>query len=271
MIKASVLLPMFRSKHIAWVQLESLCRQVRVDFEWELLIAEELHDETLGEALVRSYETRLESVGCTRLQYTPVRGWITLGAKWKMLLLQTSPSSALFFPSAADIYSAPQRLSRLHRLFLKYPDGDWFIPATAIDYDILTGKAVMRDMEQMRTLNKPDIAGFAAAGSLLRQAAALFKVDQMITLVDGKIWAYCKQIRPQGMKIIRDYSAMWKYGLNVNGLGNISDRTDVFSLKIGAPWVPYPNDLARTIPKDVLNRLKGCAQFVPHHTRKVPP
>lgn len=262
---------MFRSKYIAWLQLESLCRQNPVDFEWELLIAEELHDETFGEALVRSYQTRLESRSCTRLQYTPVRKWITLGAKWKMLIQQTSPSSTLFFPSAADIYSAPQRLSRLYSLHLDHPDGDWFIPATAIDYDILTRRAVVRDIDQMRTLKKPDVAGLAAAGLILREAAELFKVEQMITLVDSKIWAYSKLARPKGIKIIRDHSDMWRYGINVNGLGNISDRTDVFSLKIGLPWVPYTNDLADTIPKDVLLRLKDCVQFVPHHTRKVPP
>ena len=48
MIEASVTLPLFRSQYIAWLQLESLCRQQDVDFEWELLIAEEQGDETIG-------------------------------------------------------------------------------------------------------------------------------------------------------------------------------------------------------------------------------
>ena len=40
-IEFSVRMPMFRSKYIAWLALESLCRQKGVNFEWELITAEE--------------------------------------------------------------------------------------------------------------------------------------------------------------------------------------------------------------------------------------
>ena len=41
MIEYSVRMPMFRVKYIAWLALESLCRQKGVTFEWELVMAEE--------------------------------------------------------------------------------------------------------------------------------------------------------------------------------------------------------------------------------------
>jgi len=50
MIELTVGIPMFRSRHIGWLALESLCRQKDIDFKWELLIMEE--EESLGEEKV---------------------------------------------------------------------------------------------------------------------------------------------------------------------------------------------------------------------------
>ena len=41
-ILLSVALPMYSAQSIAWLAMESLCRQ-ECDFEWELLIAEETY------------------------------------------------------------------------------------------------------------------------------------------------------------------------------------------------------------------------------------
>ncbi|MBA7678489.1 hypothetical protein ES703_86765 [subsurface metagenome] len=262
---------MFRTAYIAWLQLESLCRQRGVTFQWELIVAEELGDETFGEAQVNRYQKRLQEVGCTRIDYTPLETWITLGAKWKLLIERSSPSSILFFLQGADSYSAPQRLHTLYTLYNDHPTGDWFIPFTGIDYDLSSGKALYRDPANLKILNKADIHGNAASSSLLRDAAMLFKTETMVSLVDGKIWAYCKSVRPQGMKVIRDSTDMWKYGFSLNGFGNISDPATIFSPQFRSLFIPYPYNLADTIPKDILDRLSSCIQFLPLHTRKVPP
>ncbi len=62
MIKGTVALPVWNSKDIAWLCMESLCNQI-VDFKWELLVFEEKHDRQLGRSFFEGYQSRLP--GCS--------------------------------------------------------------------------------------------------------------------------------------------------------------------------------------------------------------
>ncbi len=69
MIELSVCAPFFRAKYIGWLALESLCRQKDINFEWELIISEEMFDEAMGKDVIMKYKSRLEDLGCVRLKY----------------------------------------------------------------------------------------------------------------------------------------------------------------------------------------------------------
>jgi len=276
MIEATVTLPLFRAHYIAWLALESLCRQQDITFEWELVIAEELNDETFGIDRIKDYRKRLQDVGCVRLEYIPLDNWISLGIKHKMIAEHTSPSSGLFFKSAADIYSAPQRLQRIYDLWKEHPEGDWFIPVTAINYDIKTGQAIVRDPAKMLLpgTRVNDIAGLAIRGELFREAITSFgsSVNQAIRMTDTEAWNFCNSAKGDDLIVIRELSDMWRYGLNTTGLNNISDRTHLFIQPNKNPLIiPYPYDLSETIPHDILDRLKECVKLLPLHKKQVPP
>lgn len=49
MIELTVAMPLYNSKYIAWLAMESLCRQKNVTFDWELIVSEEQNDEMYGE------------------------------------------------------------------------------------------------------------------------------------------------------------------------------------------------------------------------------
>lgn len=110
MISLSVALPIWNSKKIAWLALESLCNQ-RCNFEWELLIMEEQIDE-FGLEEVSKFTKRLKSAGCVSLRYFALEYRIPLSQKWKLLAKKVSGSSEVFLLQAADCYSDPFRLSR---------------------------------------------------------------------------------------------------------------------------------------------------------------
>jgi hypothetical protein len=76
---------MFRSKYIGWLPLESLCRQEDVDFEWELIIAEEENDESFGFENIKNYTDRLKASGCIKIEYLGLKKWIPLSRKYKLL------------------------------------------------------------------------------------------------------------------------------------------------------------------------------------------
>ena len=77
-IELSVCIPLFRARYCAWLAFEGLCRQTDIDFNWELIMAEEVGDEDFTEAEVMKYKARLEKVGCVKLKYIPIKKWMPL-------------------------------------------------------------------------------------------------------------------------------------------------------------------------------------------------
>ena len=51
----TVALPVYNSKKIAWMAIESLCSQINVDFNWELIVYEEIHSESVFPNLIYDY------------------------------------------------------------------------------------------------------------------------------------------------------------------------------------------------------------------------
>jgi hypothetical protein len=129
MIELSVGLPMFKSNKIAWLALESLCRQEEVKFEWELIVCEELYyenrNEYLGHDFLDEYEDRLEDVGCRDIKLIGGDDHIPLERKWKAIHAQMAPESQLLLLQGSDDYSAANRLARTKYIFERKAC-DWY-------------------------------------------------------------------------------------------------------------------------------------------------
>lgn len=103
----SVLIPMYNASRIAWLPMESLVRQKDVPCEWELIVAEEQNAEKFGEEGLAQYKRRLGKIGCSWVHYIPLRRWIPLSRKWRLMAMNTSLSSEAIIFQAADNYLHP--------------------------------------------------------------------------------------------------------------------------------------------------------------------
>jgi len=106
----TVALPMYKSENIGWLPLESLIRQQNVDFEWELIIAEEKTKDRFGKKRVMKYEERLKDSGCIDIKYKSLKDWISLPNKLISIANMSNEKSEVFLIQAADNYSHPRRL-----------------------------------------------------------------------------------------------------------------------------------------------------------------
>jgi len=265
----SVILPMFRAKHIGWLPLESLCRQQGVNLEWELIVAEETAEkyDPMGESKIREYQKRLKLVGCNYVKYIGLDNWIPLGKKISMLIVNTNKSSEIIVPSAADYYSAPKRLSTAYNMFKEFKP-DWILVTKVIYYNILNGKLVLHDTDYCR--RKDDVGGRSMDASLLRAVFPIeWRIKRRVKGVDSFMFRTSKKyVERQGrkFKIHFDRSDNWKYCFNTSGINNITDRSNSFE-KISYPFRPCPIGLKETIPPEILSQLDLCRKIARNHQR----
>jgi hypothetical protein len=273
MIELSVAMPLFRAKYIGWLAFEGLCRQEDIDFELELVVAEEIDDEALlGESL-GSYENRLKKVGCSRLVYIPLEEFIPLARKIRILAKNCSSSSKIFATSAADILSPPKRLKTQYDVFISDPEVDWCTNARTIVYDIESERCYLQDLTGKNVKKKNDGANRAIRMEIARN----LPLSSRKSSIDGWVWEcsnnYVKKLKKK-FKTYLDMTDNWKYGLNVNGLNNLSlgrsARFDKAFIKKSDRLRECPIDINNTIPKDIMDRLRECKQYIELHKRGIP-
>lgn len=262
-IELSVAIPMFRAAYIGWLPLEGLVRQKNINFKWELVIAEELKEETFGEKNIRAYEERLKAVGCVRIVYRGLKKWIPLSNKWVDLANMCDVNSKIFVIHAADNYSAPLRLSRHYEVFTNNVV-HLHIPTKAIYYNIATKKTMLHDTSMGK--RRDDCAARAMVTDVVRRFP---KVGRRAG-VDGWLRGAAKSVVGQGIfKIFFDeQNDNWKYGLNTYGLNTIMNRPEFRTLK--PPFRECPIKIEKNIPKEVLDKLKEAAKYVKKHKRGLP-
>jgi len=184
MIELSVVVPLFRSKYIAWLALEGLCRQEGVDFEWELVIAEEIFEESFTEESINGYRKPLSEIGCTNIVYIPLKKWIPLSKKYKLLADNCSESSKIFATCAADMYPPPKRLKTQYDFFNKDQKLDWCASARTISYDIATERIYLHDLLLNKKGKKSDGSNKAIRMDIATNLPDVYKCRY----VDGWIW-----------------------------------------------------------------------------------
>jgi len=248
-VQLTVGLPMYRTKHIGWLALEALARQVDIDFSWELIVAEEQEELMLGEEAIRACESRLREAGCTRVEYIPVQSWISLSQKWLLLARHASATSEVFAFQAADAYCHPHRLRTSFDLTLgQY---DWSQSKKMLMYSVKSGKVILLDRGVRASWGYHNCGDNMAVKTVL--ARKLPKADCR-TGVDNWLYRRCQEIKGSKLNVIWDESTNWKAGFHTKGLNNISDYAGKFET-VQAPFQETGIDLKDTIPAEILVRL----------------
>ena len=121
----TVALPVYNSKKIAWISIESLCEQINIDFNWELIVYEEKHEQSVFPELLDLYIEKLKSVNCSRIVYITNNEKVSLVEKWIEIGKNVSDSSKCFLLQAADCYSPKTRLKISYEKIVN-EDYDWY-------------------------------------------------------------------------------------------------------------------------------------------------
>ena len=192
MVEISVALPLFRAKYIAWLALESLCRQKGVTFEWELLISEEQNNELFGKKEIFEYKKRLEGIKCVSIKYKPLKKKIPLSTKWNLLFNMSDEHSRAIIIQAADVFSYPNRLEYTWKAFKENKNLDWYRENKGIFYDISSGEMALWNYEKQSKRSSSSPCGMWFA--INRNKSIGIKDSKLNKRVDGWLW---KSISPQ--------------------------------------------------------------------------
>ena len=99
----------------------------------------------------------------------------------------------------------------------------------------------------------------------------------VVKSVDGWVWQNAKKyVKNHGKRFvhfIETETDNWKYGLNVNGLNNITRNVRQKRAKgRSRPFyiIDCPIDIRDTIPHEILDRLKDAKKFIPEHSMTLP-
>lgn len=247
-------LPLFRSKNIAWLAMESLCSQVGIDFDWELLIVEENGSSAFGRNRIKKYIPSLREVGCNRIEYYGIETWKPLGKKWKHMS-EKSGNTLGFLLQAADCYSQPHRLKETHDLFAQDPNVDWVQSKKGYFYNIENENVVTFDHD---LYTHPCSLNMAIRTDLMK----LLPHNDRKSSVDSWIYQTLSDCKKEEMNISFNESDNWKLGVDTQGLNIISrDRANMID-KIVPPFVKTEAKIEDIVPTKICKLLKNSKEFI---------
>ena len=241
MIELTVALPIWNSKRIAWLPLEGLCNQRNIDFEWELLIAEEqIHEFGIEE--IKKYSERLKQVGCVSLKYIPLDYRIPLAQKWRLLSNNASIKSKMFLLLSADSYPEDLRLRRT----LDNSDCDWLQNRAVCLYSLHYKKIIEFDQRTFGNGCKVG-ANMAIKTSLIKNLPISFETSGLDN------WLF-KKANPQKIKWIEEDIMS---GVDTDGLNNISFARRMNFNDIKPPFKATTKTLKDLVPEYIEVLLKN--------------
>jgi hypothetical protein len=250
-MEMSVVMPLYRVKHIGWLAFESLIRQIDINFEWELIIIEENTEEFLGRDYINSHRSSLKKVGCTRLLYFPIFKWISLSKKYKVLTELCN--SKLWTLAVGDYYSASTRLKTTYDSFIKN-NWDFYKTPQLIFYDFVNDKWVVRRVSSR---------GACCKATRMSIAKQVFYEDTRWYGLDGWFYRQCIKVKPN-LKEYTETSTYWKDGFNTHGFNNLShDRTEKIKNN-SHKFLPWDTNKSN-VPKDILDRLNKTRKNLDKH------
>lgn len=266
MSELSVVMPMYRAKYIGWLPFESLIRQKDINFEWELIVAEETEEQLFGKKNILEYKHKLKKLGCVNFKYIGLNKWIPLAEKIHLLVNNCHLDSKIFVWHSADYYSAPLRLATHHDVFTNNPDIDLHLPKRAIYYYINDDKFIIHDphydQDKRRRIN--DVVGKSYKLDIIREIP---KVKQRQG-VDGWLFRQATKIsenrKGRDLYIQFDETDNWKFGLSTHGLNNICVLRTKNMKNPVPPFYEHVFD-ETTVPTKIIKRLRECRKFAKKH------
>jgi hypothetical protein len=237
MIRGTVALPVWNSKAIAWLCMESLCRQFPPRDEWELIVFEEHHEEALGYKFFDGYRKRLDAAGCVKYGFMYANSKYSLSEKWVMIAKNASETSEYFCLCAADNYYSPYMLRDAEE---NIREAEWSVTPKGYFYDLKLDKIVRYEL--------PGITGLQMTART--SMVISFPAEKINKGVDT--WFS----RQMGSKATIFYGNHWQNILCTNGLNNISTERQQLIRKCQSPFHETRMKLERIVPEDISKRLK---------------
>jgi hypothetical protein len=245
-IELTVALPIYNSKKIAWLALESLSNQIDINFDWELIVYEEEHDNSIFLKIIGEYLDRLKNVNCKRVLFITRDDKVNLISKWMTMGLESSLSSKVYMLHAADCYSPKMRLKISYEKILK-ENYDWYDQKKGYFYSFISNKVFLYDCEGLTNLNM----------SLNIDYIKTLPYSEINKGIDGYIFNHITKTKKNKVLKYSDQN-LYHDSIDTHGLNNISlNRETYFSTKPNIfKSVDFGiNDL--NISLDIINRLKG--------------
>jgi len=231
-MKLTVALPVYNGKEIAWLCLASLKRQIPGDFEWDLIVYEEEHEQQLGEEYFWG-----AGIGCNVTYMTgPTR--YTLGEKWHKIIQQSDSDGIVF--CAADNYYHPYML--LDSVAALSSGVDWFFTTKGYFYDFVSKKIILYN-SHLKT-------GLQMAASM--DIAKTVPNKPRKRIVD--LWLR-NNMHPQNPQI--DTSDHWMGTLFTNGYNTISHKRGQYFDNVKNPFRKTDTRLEEIVPEEIVQRIKS--------------
>ena len=261
-VEMTVALPALNAKKIIWLSLESLKKQININFAWELIVFEE---EGISKSIVQSYAGILP--GCVRIIYKTITkddafykledikennctSYYTLLEKWINIAKIADNNSKIFVKHAVDCYSSPKRLY-IHYEHFKNEMCYYSTQPKGYFYNIKKNKWLLYDGYKLEPIkwneygerklkylndNFKDNKNIKVRGCHLNMATRTelvkklsFSKNPLRSGIDSYLLSeICKIIkkRPEEEKIIFTDDEIdkdnWKYSLDTDGFNNIS-------------------------------------------------
>ena len=217
-IEMSVALPCYHADKIAWLALESLCRQKGINFEWELIVCEEEHEQMIGDWTLNEYVERLMKVGCKRIVYLHLDRWVLLAKKWQIIGQHISDSSHSFMLQAADCYSGSNRMKMTYDQMKE--GADWFDFKKGYFYSFISNRVILYDYDGKTNL-------CMCMGAKFARTIPNTKLERGI---DYFLQTYCNSVKPD--LVIIHSEVLMEDSVDTHGMNNISIyREDFFDSK----------------------------------------
>jgi len=258
-IQQTVALPCYNSKDIGWLAMESLCNQISITWNWELIICEEIHDNMLGQDFFKEYIDRLNEVGCMRVLYIELPKWVPLAKKWQIIGKEAHLSSESFLLQAADCYSSSRRLFISH--YSIKANYDWIDFIKGYFYSFSLNKLILYDFEGMRNLSMAFKTSFAR----------IIPDSDKNKGVDSFLYRSFEAVK-NPMRVQHN-PFLYEDSLDTDGFNNITNRKEYY-IDIKRPFVETNKTIEDTkLPLYIKNRIlgneKGVSILIPAYNSEV--
>lgn len=213
-IELTVALPVYNSKKIAWVCLEGLCNQIDVDFEWELIIYEEEHENSCFPSILDDYIDRLKNVNCKKIIFLTNNEKVPLITKWLEIAKKSSDTSVAYVLQPADCYSHKKRLKVTYDKIVN--EGyNWYDQKTGNFYSLISDRIITYNFNAITNLC------IATLTSVMRKLPNSTQPSG----IDGYTYKHVISTLGENFKKYLDTN-IYEDGLDIHGLNNISHRRE---------------------------------------------